>query len=102
MPNGEEFPEKKDILVKQIRVRKWFKKEGIVSIEQYVTTKNTIAKNRCIVFDKYSNRFYNTFHSMTNVMTTVNNHSKTNQIGFTAPHDTNFHSPQPPVHKHRK
>lgn len=55
-------------LTKQLYVRKWFVKEAITSVEEYVTTNNRISRNRCIIFDKYSGRFYATFHGADEVM----------------------------------
>lgn len=67
-PQGyvEVVPEEK--MVKQIYVRKWFVKEAITSVEEYVTNNNAISNNRSIVFDKYSGRFYATFHGADEVM----------------------------------
>ena len=61
--NGNSLVMKKDKLVKQIAIKKWFRKDAIDSVEEYVTTKNTIAKNRCIIHDAMSNSYYQTFHN---------------------------------------
>ena len=87
LSGGEDYPEQKEVLVKQLHVRKWFRKDGITSVEQYVTAKNKIARNRSIVFDKYSGRFYATFHSTDDVMLNIT--SAVNPIGFK--HDTQIH-----------
>lgn len=100
MPGGDQFPTQKDKLVKQIRVKKWFKKEAITSVEEYVTSKNTIAKNRCVVFDKYSGKFYATFHHPEEVIQSIEPQSYKNQIGFT--HDTKIHSPRSQIHQYKK
>lgn len=100
MPEGELFPSKKEVLQKQIRVKKWFKKEGITSVEEYVTSRNTISKSRCIVFDKYSGRFYATFHNAEEVMKIIETQPYKNQIGFT--YDTQIHSARPQVYQHKK
>lgn len=97
----DEFPESKEVNVKQIHVRKWFKKDGITSVEEYVTAKNTVAKNRCIVFDKYSSRFYATFHAPGEVMDSIHSPTIPNQqIGFH--HDYSVHSRRPQIHKPKK
>jgi hypothetical protein len=86
------------VLIKQLHVNKWFKKDGITSVEEYVTAKNTIAKNRSIVFDKYSGRFYATYHSASDVMNSITG-PNANQIGFR--HDTQIHATRPQVYKHK-
>ena len=96
---GDSFAEKKEVLVKQIIVKKWFKKEAITSVEEYVTSKNKVAKSRSIIFDKYSSRFYATFHNVDEIMNNINNRTYKNQIGFK--HDTDIHPIQPQVFKHR-
>lgn len=52
----------KSILVKELRLKKWMRKDGITSVEEYITTKNTIAKDRAIIFDKYTNKHYAVNH----------------------------------------
>lgn len=99
LSGGESFPEQKEVLIKQLHVNKWFKKDGITSVEEYVTAKNTIAKNRSIVFDKYSGRFYATYHSANDVMTSITG-PNVNQIGFR--HDTQIHATRPQIHKHKR
>lgn len=73
----------KSIIIKELRVKKWFKKDAITSIEDYVTSKNTISKLRSIVFDKYSGRFYPVFHPPEDIMifTAIPNQFQ-QQIGF--------------------
>jgi hypothetical protein len=100
MEGGDLFPAQKDILVKQIKVKKWFKKEAITSVEEYVTVKNTIAKNRSIVFDKYSGKFYATFHGAQEVINTIEPQSYKNQIGFT--YDTKIYPAGSQIHQHKK
>lgn len=97
---GELFPVKKQVLVKQMRVKKWFKKECISSVEEYVTKKNEIAKNRCIVFDKYSSQFYAAYHTVEDVMNILESRPNKNQIGFT--NDTKIYTPRPQVYKYKK
>ncbi len=82
---GEKIELERDTLVKEIRVKKWFKKEAIVSIEEYVTTKHTVAKQRSIIFDKYSNKHYATHHNIEDLWSIINrkhNSVKDNIIGF--------------------
>ncbi len=59
---GDEFPEEKQVLVKEIKIKKWFHVEAITSIEEYVGKNNRVVKSRCMIFDKYSSRFYVTWH----------------------------------------
>lgn len=100
LADGELYPNRKEVLDKQIRVRKWFKKEAITSVEEYVTTKNTIAKNRCIVYDKYSGKFYAAFHHPDDVMSEIEPKPIENKIGFT--HDNKIHSSGPQIYQHKK
>jgi hypothetical protein len=100
MPEGDLYPVKKETFQKQIRVKKWFKKEAITSVEEYVTIKNKIAKRRCIVFDKYSGKFYATFHNLEEVFKSIEVQSYKNQIGFT--HDNTIYSPGSQIHQHKK
>ena len=97
---GELFPERKEVLVKQIKVKKWFVKESISSIEEYVNSKNQISRKRSVVFDKYSGRFYATFHTPEEVLDAISANPVKNSIGFT--HDTKIHPTRPQVHKHKK
>ena len=82
---GEDTMEKKT-LVKEMRVRKWFRKEAITSVEEYVTVKNTIAKSRSLVFDKYSSRFYATWHNADEIMNRLNESINKPSIGFNHGH----------------
>ena len=76
----DEFPEEKEVLVKEIKVRKWFHVESITSIEEYVTKNNRVSKKRSIIFDKYSSRFYVTWHPTDEIMSLVNKPKQ--PIGF--------------------
>ena len=98
LSGGEEYPEQKEVLVKQLHVRKWFRKDGITSVEEYVTSKNRVARSRSIVFDKYSGRFYATYHSPDDIMQNILQSS--NPIGFR--HDTQIHTTRPQVHEHKR
>jgi hypothetical protein len=100
LPDGELYPTKKEILVKQMRVKKWFKKEAITSVEEYITARNTVAKSRCIVYDKYSCKFYATFHKLDDVIKSIEPHSHKNQIGFT--NDTKIYRGGSQIHKLKK
>lgn len=78
-PQGiEVIPEEK--MTKQLHVRKWFVKEGITSVEEYVTADHRVSRNRSIVFDKYSGRFYATFHGADEVMKHLS--PKGPEVGF--------------------
>lgn len=100
MPEGELFPNKKEVLHKQLRVKKWFKKDGITSVEEYVTAKNTVAKSRSVVFDKYSGRFYATYHKMDDIMKHLMPQPYKNQIGFS--YDTKVYPAGPQIHEYKK
>jgi len=99
LSGGEDYPEQKEVLVKQLHVRKWFRKDGITSVEEYVTSKNRVARSRSVVFDKYSGRFYATFHSPEEVMNNIIT-SSANPIGFR--HDTQVYPGGPQIHQHQR
>jgi hypothetical protein len=99
MEGGDLYPEKKEVLVKQIKVKKWFKKECISSVEEYVNSKNRISKKRSVVFDKFSGRFYATFHSPQEVIQHIASSPMNNPIGFR--HDNNIHPTTTQVQQHR-
>jgi hypothetical protein len=99
MEGGELFPERKEVLVKQIKVKKWFVKECISSVEEYVNSKNQISKKRSVVFDKFSGRYYATFHSPQEVIRAISTTPMNNQIGFR--YDTNIHPATSQVQQHR-
>ena len=99
MEGGDLFPEKKEVLVKQIKVKKWFKKECISSIEEYVNSKNKISKHRSVVFDKFSGRFYATFHSPQEVLQAISKTPMNNPIGFR--YDNNIHPTKSQIQQHR-
>jgi hypothetical protein len=99
MPEGDLFPNKKETLHKQIRVKKWFKKDAIVSVEEYVTVNNKISKHRSIVFDKYSGRFYATYHNIDDVIKNLTHQPYKNQIGFS--YDNKIHSTRSQVYQYK-
>ena len=70
--DGVKSNEQYQKLVKELRTRKWIKKDAIVSVDDYVTSKHEISKNRSIIFDKYSNKFYATNHSTEEVIECLN------------------------------
>lgn len=79
----------KEKLVKEISVKRWMKKEGITSVDEYVTSKNKVSKNRSVLFDKYSSRFYATFHNADDLWKSVVQKNKSitqKQIGFRNEH----------------
>lgn len=73
-------PADEGIIKKQLHARKWFAKEAIISVEEYVTYDQKIAKSRSLVFDKYSSRFYMTYHSPDEILQHLNMHN--NPLGF--------------------
>ena len=97
LSGGEEYPNQKEVLIKQIHIQKWFRKDGITSVEEYVTVKNKVARSRSIVFDKYSGRFYATFHSAEEIMDSIQ--PSKNKIGFN--HDNQVYSSGPQVYQHK-
>lgn len=70
----------KSVFVKELRIKKWFKKDSITSVQEYVTGKNTISKTRCVVFDKYSAQMYAVEHTSDQIIHLTS--GLHNQIGF--------------------
>lgn len=97
LPGGEEYPETKQVFVKQMLVKKWFQIEAIVSIEQYVTKRHSIGKSRSIVFDKFSGRSYVVLHSPQHILDMIT--KPKNPIGFSHEH-TNIYTPKTQVRKY--
>jgi hypothetical protein len=79
-PDGSVEKVSVDKMTKQIHVRKWFIKDGITSVEEYVTKDDKISKTRSIVYDKYSGRFYATHHGAAEVMQHLSPPAK--DVGF--------------------
>lgn len=100
LEGGELYPEKKEVLVKQIKVKKWFLKEAIISVEQYVTSRNKICNKRSVIYDKFSARFYATYHSPQEILENINPITKTSQIGFLHEH-SNIHPSKSQVRQQR-
>jgi hypothetical protein len=71
----------KQVIIRELCVHRWFKREAIIGVQEYITSKNTIAKNRCLVLDKYSNQFFAVFHSVQEVRDAIKIKPK-NKIGF--------------------
>jgi len=69
-----------DVYVKEIYVKKWFIRDSITSIEQYIGRNNKPAKTRCIVFDKYTGKHYPVAHAMDDVTELFNIRRK--NIGY--------------------
>lgn len=79
--DGDQVREVEDeVYVKEIYVRKWFIKDSITAVEQYINRSNKAAKTRCIVFDKYTGRNYPVAHSMDDVTELFN--VKRKKIGY--------------------
>lgn len=77
MPDGELIPERKEKLIKEMTLQKWFKKDAIISVEEYVTSGNKIAKTRSVIFDRYSGKSFATFHSPAEIINTIHSELKT-------------------------
>lgn len=70
-PEGETVPLEIDVLVRELKIRKWFKRDSFSSIEQATTKNDRISKTRSVVYDRYSARFYETWHSDIEIMETL-------------------------------
>ena len=79
--DGEKIKKETSILVKEIRTTKWLKKEGITSVDNYLTSKNTIASTRSLIFDKFTNKFYAVGHSQSDIISNIEP-KQPNKIGY--------------------
>jgi hypothetical protein len=71
----------KEQFVKELRVKRWFKKDAITSVENYITSRNTVSSKRCIVYDKYCGKHFIAEHTLDEIIeiTSINSYKK---IGF--------------------
>jgi hypothetical protein len=81
LDDGTKARIEKRVIIRELRVIRWFKRDAIVGVQQYITAKNTVAKNRCLVLDKYSSQFYAVFHSVDDVRLAIKSKPKS-IIGF--------------------
>lgn len=79
--DGVRTPVKSSILVKELRLKKWIQKKYVTSVDEYLTTKNTIAKNRAIIYDSNANKFFAVNHPMKDIVNRLNPVAH-NKIGF--------------------
>lgn len=84
-PDGKLVKERKDKLQKETRVIKWVDRDAIISVEEYITRKGDIAKKRSIVYDKYTNRFYATWHTVNEILEVLEDR-KEHTVGFKSNH----------------
>ena len=84
-PDGKLVKEQKDKLQKETRVIKWVDRDAIISVEEYITRKGDIAKKRSIVYDKYTNRFYATWHTVNEILEVLEDR-KEHTVGFKSNH----------------
>lgn len=76
-------PEEDLVLEKQVKVLKRFERTSIGSVEQCLTAHNKVSKTKCIVYDKFSGKFYEVAHSYEEVNFVVfGNEQSPNPIGF--------------------
>lgn len=79
---GKKVTVSKKILHKEIRVSRWFRKHDVVSVQEYITSRNTVATNRCLILDNRTNQFYAVSHSISEVRSALKPKPIKNQIGF--------------------
>ena len=76
-------PIEQEKLVKELRVKKWFELTAISSVEECITSKNQIAKKRCVIYDRYAGKFYCAAHPPEEVAGIIFTHNQ-NPIGYNA------------------
>lgn len=72
----------KNKLIKEKKICKCLNKDAIVSVEQYITSKGVPAINRSIIFDKYTNQHYATWHKQKDIMNLLTDKKPVETIGF--------------------
>lgn len=65
---------------KNVYLKKWIKKDAITSIEEYISEKGVISKNKSIIYDKFSNRFFQATHGVDEMLTALR--GTTFSVGF--------------------
>ena len=70
----------KKVFIKDLRTRKWIKKDAIYSVEHYINSKHKISPVRCVVLEKYGNNMYVVEHKMEEVINLLENVNS--KIGF--------------------
>lgn len=81
--DGVKTAVEQQVLAKELRTKKWIRKDAITSVENYLTSRSTVSKTRSVIFDKYSGKYFATAHSTDNiieVLTHVDSYSP--KIGF--------------------
>lgn len=76
----DEFPEERQVLVREISIRKWFHRDAITSVEEYVGKNNQVSKKRSMIYDRFSSRFYVTYHSIDELLQRIDKPKQ--PIGF--------------------
>lgn len=74
--------EYEEVIFKELFTKKWFRRDGITTIEEYITTKKTIAKTRSTIFDTFTGRLYVVNHTIEEVEEAVILKPITNKIGY--------------------
>lgn len=68
LPTGDTTGE----LIREAKLPVWFSKDGITMIEPALDDEQEIIQGRCMIFDKYTNRYYLTFHPQLAVLSAKN------------------------------
>lgn len=81
--DGTEDFEDDLVLHKQVKILKRFERNSIGSVEQCLNAHNKVSKTKCIVYDKFSGKFYEVAHPYEEVNFVVfGNEQSPNPIGF--------------------
>lgn len=68
------------VVAKEFNSRKILRRDAITSVEDYVSSTHKVAKERAIIYDKYTNQHYAVNHSVDAIKARL--FSYKNKIGF--------------------
>ncbi len=83
-PDGKSIKQEQDIYIKDIEVPTGFSIDSITMTGGVMTKRGTINKTQCVIYDKYTGRFYTVAHSRTDVEDAIGLYDTAPPIGFMA------------------
>lgn len=69
----------KEYFYKEIKVKRWCRKENIPVVQEYINSRNQVSKVRCMIYDRSTNTFHLLDHSPEQVIEAI---ERKNKIGF--------------------
>lgn len=81
---GRIVKEEAEEFVKNVFLPTDFYRDGITLTGSLLNRKNEIAKNKSIIYDRYTNRYYTVAHNREEIQTALDHMDKAPKIGFLA------------------